>query len=139
MRLPQFFPLLEWTASKLLQTPTVCVIISPVRHVHIKVATEQSRSSALKSTPQNAEFTPHEDFDVAVIWHNMYAQSNFTTFSKESQGPIERILVGFDKVLESGIFEQVLSVSASEHMFCVTVVCLKNKEDGVSEQIGRVL
>jgi hypothetical protein len=105
----------------------------------LKVAIEQSHSSALKSTSQNAEFTPHEDFDVAIIWHNMYAHSNFTTFRKESQGPIDGNLVGFAKVSESGIFEEVLGVSASEHMFCVTVVYTKNKEDGVSEQIGSVL
>lgn len=105
----------------------------------LKVATEQSHSSALKSTSQNGGFPPHEDFDVAIIWHNMYAHSNFTTFRKESQGPIKRTLVDFAKVLESGIFEKMLSVSASKHMFCVTVVCTKNREDGVSEQIGSVL
>ena len=99
----------------------------------LNVATEQSRSSALKSTSQNAGFTPHEDFDVAIIWHNTYAHSNFTTFRKEFQRPIERILVDFATVLARGMFEEVLSVSASKHMFYVTVVCTKNKEDGVSQ------
>jgi hypothetical protein len=103
----------------------------------IEVA-ESSHPSALQSKCQSADFTPHEDFDVTIIWHNLYAPSNFTTFRKESRGPIERILVDFAKVLESGIFEEVYSVSASKHLFCVTVVCTKNKDEGVMEQIGSV-
>jgi len=60
----------------------------------------------------------------------MDADSDFICFSKGSRGPIERILVGFGKMLESGVFEQAVSVNASKHLFCVTVVCTKNKNEG---------
>jgi hypothetical protein len=83
-------------------------------------------------------FREHEDFDVTIIWHNVYAESDFLCFRKESRGPIERILVGFGKVLESGVFEQVVSVNASKHLFCVTVVCTKNKDEGVMDAIFSV-
>lgn len=84
-------------------------------------------------------YTEHEDFDVTIIWQNIDVRSNFTMFRKESQGPIERILVDFAKVLESGVIDQVISVNASKHLFCVTLASEKNKEDGVMDQILAVL
>jgi hypothetical protein len=45
----------------------------------------------------------------------------------------------FAKVLESGVFEQVLSVNASKHLFCVTVACTKNSDEGVMDAIFSVL
>ena len=78
---------------------------------------------------------PHDDFDVTIIWHNLYAESDFMTFRKESQGPIARILVDFARVLELGLFEDVVSVNASKYLFCVTVICEKNREDGVMDAI----
>jgi hypothetical protein len=104
----------------------------------LTLAIESSHPSALQSKPSDAGFTPHDEWDVTIIWHNMYAPSDFITFRKQSRGPIERILVDFAKVLESGIFEEVYSVSASKHMFCATVVCMKNKDEGVMEQIHSV-
>jgi hypothetical protein len=84
-------------------------------------------------------YTPHEDLDVTIIWQNIDVRSNFTMFRKESRGPIERILVDFATVLESGVIDQVISVNASKHLFCVTLVTEKNKEDGVMDQILAVL
>lgn len=60
-------------------------------------------------------------------------------FRKESRGPIERILVDFARVLENGAVDQIVSVSASKHLFCVTLATEKNKEDGIMEQIFTVL
>jgi hypothetical protein len=60
-------------------------------------------------------------------------------FRKESRGPIERILVDFAKVLEKGVFDEVLSVNASERLFCVTVATGKNREDGVMDAVLSVL
>lgn len=80
----------------------------------------------------------HDDFDVTIIWHNIDSRSNFTMFRKESTGPIERILVDFATVLASGIIDQVISVNASKHLFCVTLVTSKNKEE-VMDQILAVL
>ena len=53
---------------------------------------------------------------------------------KESRGPIERILMDFARVLQSGLFE-VYSVNASKHLFNVVVACEKNNEEGVTDQI----
>jgi hypothetical protein len=60
-------------------------------------------------------------------------------FRKESEGPIERILVDFARVLEKGVFDQVVSVSASERLFCVTVSTAKGKEEGVMDAVLSVL
>jgi hypothetical protein len=81
---------------------------------------------------------PHDDFDITIIWHNMDSRSNFICFRKESRGPIERILASFGKVMELGVFDEVMSVNASKHLFCVTVCCEKNKEDGVMDAIHSV-
>jgi cyclopropane fatty-acyl-phospholipid synthase-like methyltransferase len=60
-------------------------------------------------------------------------------FRKESRGPIERILVDFGKVREKGIFDRVVSVNASERLFCVTVATSKMREDAVMDAIFGVL
>jgi hypothetical protein len=86
-----------------------------------------------------AKYVAHESFDVTIIWQNMDSRSNFIMFRKESRGPIERILVDFATVLESGVIDQIISVNASKHLFCVTLATEKNKEDGVMDQILAVL
>jgi hypothetical protein len=81
----------------------------------------------------------HDDFDVTIIWHNLYRgpDSNFVCFRRESQGPIERIMVDFAKALETGLFK-VVSVNASSNLFCVTVICEKNKDEGVMDAVFKV-
>jgi hypothetical protein len=81
----------------------------------------------------------HGDFKVIIIWHNIDSRSNFTMFRKELRAPIERILVNFAKVLESRVINQIISVNASKHLFCVTMATEKDKEDGVMDQILAVL
>lgn len=85
-----------------------------------------------------SSYEAHEDFDISIIWHNVYVHSDFICVRKESRGPIERILMDFAKVLECGVFEEVLSVNASKHLFCVTVACTKNSDDGVMDAISLV-
>jgi hypothetical protein len=77
--------------------------------------------------------------NISIIWHNVDSRSNFTCFRKESCGPIERILVDFARALETGVFEQVLSVNASQWLFCVTVAARRNREDGVMDAVFMVL
>jgi len=84
-------------------------------------------------------YTAHDNPDVTIIWHNIDVRSNFTMFRKESRGPIERILIDFATVLESGVIDQVISVNASKHLFCVTLATEINKEGGVMDQIFAVL
>jgi hypothetical protein len=88
---------------------------------------------------QTASFTSHDDFDITIIWHNIDARSNFTCFRKKSRGPIERILIDFTRVLETGVLEQVISVNGSKHMFCVTIACSKNKDEGFMDAVFSVL
>jgi hypothetical protein len=84
-------------------------------------------------------FAAHEDFDVTIIWQNMDSRSDFIAFRKESRGPIERILVDFARVLESGVIDEIISVNASKHLFCVTLATQKNQNEGVNNQIYSVL
>lgn len=42
-------------------------------------------------------------------------------------------------MLQLGVFESVISVNASQKLFCVTVVCTKNKDEGVMDAILSVL
>lgn len=71
---------------------------------------------------------PHDDFDITIIMHNMDCRSNFIRFQKESRGLIELILAEFTKILELGLFEEVISVNASKKLFCVTVCYKKNMD-----------
>jgi hypothetical protein len=48
-------------------------------------------------------------------------------------------LVDFAKVLERDVFVSVISVNASERLFCVTVLTEKNKVEGVMDAIGGVV
>jgi hypothetical protein len=91
------------------------------------------------ATRAATRYPTHEDFDVTIIWQNMDIRSNFIMFRKESKGPIERVLVDFATVIKSGVIDQVISVNASKHLFCVTLATEKNKEDGVMDQILAVL
>jgi hypothetical protein len=102
-------------------------------------ASGTSSTSLLAESEPRYRPSPHEDFDITIIWHNLYANSDFICFRKESRGPIERILVDFAKVLETGVFENVVSVNASKHLFAVTVVCMKNKNEGVMDSVLSVL
>jgi hypothetical protein len=69
--------------------------------------------------------------ELDVIWHNIYRgeESDFVTFRRRTHGPIERLLVRFARVVESGILEQVVSVNASKYMFCITVVCRRSRQE----------
>lgn len=81
----------------------------------------------------------HAEFAVSITWHNVAAERDFLCFRKESRGPIERILVDFARLLGLGVFENVLSINASKHLFYVTVACTKNKDEGVMDAVLSVL
>ncbi|KAF1843710.1 uncharacterized protein K460DRAFT_433418 [Cucurbitaria berberidis CBS 394.84] len=93
---------------------------------------EWSHQSALQSS---AKYKAHDDFDVTIIWNNIHSESDFLCFRKESCGPIERILGDFARVLESGVFEEVVSLNASKHLLCVVVICSKNQDEDVIDSI----
>ena len=82
--------------------------------------------------------TVHDDTDIDIIWHNLHADSDFTVFRKKSDGPMERILVDFARVVDAGVFEEVVSVSASKYLFSVTVVCSQGWDE-VSGFVGGIL
>jgi hypothetical protein len=68
--------------------------------------------------------------EVDIIWHNMYCESDFKTWRRSSAaGPIERILANFGRVLETGVIDQVISVSASKHSFVAVVAITKNMDE----------
>lgn len=51
---------------------------------------------------------------------------------------MERILVDFARVVDAGVFEEVVSVNASKYLFSVTVVCSKGWDE-VSGFVGGIL
>lgn len=75
---------------------------------------------------------------MTIIWQNIYAESDFLCFRKDSKGPIERILVDLTKVLQLGVFVEIVGVNAIKHLFCVTVVCTKNQKEGIMDAISSV-
>jgi hypothetical protein len=95
-----------------------------------------AQSNVAQAAPR---YAAHEGFDVTIIWQNIDVRSDFICFRKESRGPIERILVDFAKVLASGVIDEVISVNASKHLFCVTLATKKNQDEGVNDQIYSVL
>jgi hypothetical protein len=82
--------------------------------------------------------TVHDDTDIDIIWHNLHADSDFTVFRKKSDGPMERILVDFARVVDAGVFEEVVSINTSKYLFSVTVVCSKGWDE-VSGFVGGIL
>lgn len=72
-----------------------------------------------------------EDVGIDIIWHNIYRNDdeNFLGYRRRSKSSITHVLIEFGKLVEMGIFEQVLSVNASQHMFCVTVACTKRADE----------
>lgn len=106
---------------------------------HLDTASTPLAESPVEMEKRWDQQAENNDFDISIIWHNVYAGSDFIGFRKESRGPIERILRDFGRVLESGVFEQVLSVNASKHLFCVTVACTRNMDQGVKDAIFSVL
>lgn len=51
---------------------------------------------------------------------------------------MERILVDFARVVDAGVFEEVVSVNASKYLFSVTVICSKGWDE-VSGFVGGIL
>ncbi|KAL5365336.1 hypothetical protein BJX96DRAFT_179748 [Aspergillus floccosus] len=84
----------------------------------------ESGREEMDATPPPS--TLHEDTDIDVVWHNLYYNSDFSIMRGWSCGPVERILVDFGKVVEAGVFDEVVSVCASKYMFTVTVATHKS-------------
>ena len=102
------------------------LVYSLVELTKLEPQTILESDSALKSTtfPYPPEL---EDLTLDIIWQNVYCDENtdFVSTRRRTKGPVERVLVQFAKLVEQGIFEQVISMNASQHMFCVTVACTK--------------
>lgn len=113
--------------------------LSPTVYANIALVQKEHNPPAPYDTDQPLQrSTVHDDTDIDIIWHNLHADSDFTAFRKKSDGPMERILVDFARVVEAGVFEEVVSVTASKYMFNVTVVCSKGWDE-VSGFIGAIL
>jgi hypothetical protein len=81
----------------------------------------------------------HEEHpEVSITWHNVESTSDFVYLRRFCPNSIEQILVDFGRVVESGIFENVLSVNANESWFCVAVACSENYNEGVNDAIFSV-
>jgi hypothetical protein len=52
----------------------------------LKLLKDSTHSFVIQTKSQNDGFTPHDDLDITIIWHNLYAPSSFTTLHKESWG-----------------------------------------------------
>ncbi|OKL64192.1 hypothetical protein UA08_01008 [Talaromyces atroroseus] len=111
---------------------------APTRPAERCADASESTNSADTDFPLLYRPTVHGDTDIDIIWHNLYADSDFSVFRKRSEGPIERILTDFAGVVQAGVFEEVVSLSASKYMFTVTVVCSK-QWDEVSKFVMSVL
>lgn len=74
-----------------------------------------------------------------MIFHNIHAieEQDFTIFRRESMKTIEQVMIDFGKFVATGLFE-IISVNASEHMFCVTVATPYKWDEGVSDAIFNV-
>ncbi|OCL13481.1 hypothetical protein AOQ84DRAFT_351985 [Glonium stellatum] len=81
---------------------------------------EKSDQSSMHRLP-----SPEPGFPVRIIWHNIYAESDFSCFQRESTDPTEQVLVKFGEAVKTGVFDEIVSVAASRHLLCVTVICTK--------------
>lgn len=66
---------------------------------------------------------------VDCIWHNMYAESTFTTFRWiPAHEDIDSMLIKVARNVEQGLYS-IISLSASKHSLTVVCACEKNWED----------
>lgn len=66
---------------------------------------------------------------VDCIWHNMYAESTFTTFRWiPTDEDIDSMLIKVARNVEQGLYS-IISLSASKHSLTVVCACEKNWED----------
>lgn len=66
---------------------------------------------------------------IDCIWHNMYAPSNFKTLRKWFPDcDADTLLLFVADHVRQGLYS-IVALSATKHMFVVTVACEKNSED----------
>ena len=71
----------------------------------------------------------HNVRGVDCIWHNMYADSTFTTFRWiPGDVDIDTMIVRVARHVKQGIYS-IISLNASKHSLTVVCVCEKNWED----------
>lgn len=71
----------------------------------------------------------HTIHGVDCIWHNMYAESTFTTFRWISPyDDIDAMLIKVARNVEQGLYS-IISMSASKHSLTVVCACEKNWKD----------
>lgn len=73
--------------------------------------------------------------EVDIIWHNMYASSDLTTWRKSSSRSIEAILADMAVLAGKRIFK-IISLSVSKSSFVAIVVC-ELKWDDIKEDVLR--
>lgn len=66
--------------------------------------------------------------DVDIIWHNMLASSDFTTWRKTSRRSIHELLADFTALVQQGYLE-VINLSVSKSTFVAIIGCDKNWAD----------
>ncbi|KAH0377299.1 hypothetical protein KCU92_g9304, partial [Aureobasidium melanogenum] len=66
--------------------------------------------------------------DIDIIWHNMLATSDFTTWRKTSRRSIPELLVDFTALVQQGYLE-VINLSVGKSSFVAIVGCEKNWAD----------
>ncbi|KAL7913889.1 hypothetical protein GGI35DRAFT_438883 [Trichoderma velutinum] len=86
--------------------------------------------SEIKSQPViDIEDGVHIIRGVDCIWHNMYAESTFTTFRWiPAYEDIDSMLIKVARNVEQGLYS-IISLSASKHSLTVVCACEKNWED----------
>ncbi|RFU80035.1 hypothetical protein TARUN_2153 [Trichoderma arundinaceum] len=71
----------------------------------------------------------HKIRGVDCIWHNMYAESTFTTFRWiPAHEDVDSMLIKVARNVEQGLYS-IISLSASKHSLTVVCACEKNWED----------
>lgn len=66
---------------------------------------------------------------IDCIFHNIYAPSDFTTFRKWYDScDADTLLMFIAEHVRQGLYS-IIALSATKHMFVVTVACEKNFED----------
>ncbi|KAG9513788.1 hypothetical protein KCV07_g8527, partial [Aureobasidium melanogenum] len=66
--------------------------------------------------------------DIDIVWHNMLATSDFTTWRKTSRRSIPKLLVDFTALVQQGYLE-VINLSVGKSSFVAIVGCEKNWAD----------
>lgn len=109
---------------------------SPINLASRQQENDTDPSNIYTVPPQEPIEANSSGHDIDIVWHNMLATSDFTTWRKTSRRSIPKLLVDFTALVQQGYLE-VINLSVGKSSLVAIVGCEKNWADTSSYQVMR--